>query len=119
MTTAMKRIDGGIEKETDPGSRRSIIGFGTSLRRLQDGRDFFLRIGTDFQELGDDGVGVEADGLRVGAQVRAAEYSARPLRDVVSFQSLEQRELDLCPFGDRAERDLVSLTHRPKASTET
>src|SRR4029077_17356414 len=89
-----------------------------ALYRLQNGRDFFVGIGMDFQELADDRVGVEANGLRVGAQVRAPEDAPRPLRDVVTFQRLEKRELDLCLFSDRRERDPLLLARGPESNAE-
>ena len=120
MTKSLNGIDGGIEQRPHSCPQRSIGRLNAAaLCRLQDGRDFLVRIGMDFQELGDDRVGIEADGVRVGSQVRAAENPAWPLRDVVSLQRLEQRQFDLGLFRDRAERDPFLLAHGPKASTET
>jgi hypothetical protein len=41
------------------------------------------------------------------------------LRYIVPFQRLEKRQFDLRPIGNGPERDLLSLTLGPKASTET
>ena len=55
----------------------------------------FNRIGEAFQKFADDDVGLEVDGVGIGADERAAEDSPRPVRHIVSLQRLEQRQIDL------------------------
>ena len=74
-----------------------MAGFGRKLSTLYrcDLCDFLDRVGMDFQELADEGVGV------------------------VSCQSLQQRPLDLGSLGNVVERHLLPFTLPPKPGAET
>ena len=60
-------------------------------------------------ELADRGRRIEADRLCVGTDVGPAEDTERPVREVVTLQRLEERELDLGLLGNGGERDLPLL----------
>src|SRR5688572_15694013 len=70
-------------------------------------------------ELADDDVRVEADRLRVRANVGTAEDAARPVRHVVALDCFEQRLLDLGLGGDRDQIDSLFLTPLAQPGAET
>jgi hypothetical protein len=55
-------------------------------------------------------VGLEADGLRVRTDIRAAKDARWPTRHVISLQRLQKRHADLGFLGNRCERHVLSLT---------
>ena len=61
---------------------------------------------------------IQADRLRVGANVRPAEDTERPVREVVALQRLEQREFDFGLVGNRRERDLSPFALQPEPISE-
>jgi hypothetical protein len=73
----------------------------------------------ELQEFTDDRVRFQANGSRVGANKSAAKNTLRPVRHVVSLQSLQQGQLDLRLVRDGGERYLLSLTLQAESSTET
>ncbi len=70
------------------------------------------------EELADDSVGIETDGVRVGAYVGTAKDPGGPLRHVVALESFEHRRLDLRPRGDLGERDASLFTVLAHAGAE-
>ena len=72
-----------------------------------------------FEELPNDGVGIEPDRRRVVADERFSENAGRPSRHVVALQPLEQDNIDTGDLGDRSERDLspFALVAQPCAKT--
>ena len=96
---------------TKPGWRGRIHPGAVGLRGHCRGcRDDLNRIGVHLQELADDDVGVEADGVRVGANEGAAKDPRRPLGHVVPFQGVQQRQLDLGLLRDRDEGNGLFFT---------
>ena len=77
------------------------------------------RLRVEVEELADDGVGLEVDELRVGADEGSAENTGRPMRHVVPFQTFQQRQADLRLVGNRSEGDLLSFTLLAQSSAET
>ena len=104
-----KRIDGGV-------LRILLLGCGGAGDRCDDG---VAGIGVHLEELAQHGVGVEADELRVGADVGTPEDPRRPVRHVVVFERFEERELDLGLLGDRDEIDLPRFTLLAQPGAET
>ena len=111
QSEAGKRTGGRGEEAPKPGrrprGRRRLVAAGDD-RRLD--RHHFNRIGVELQEFADDHVGLEGDGVSVGANEGAAENAGRPARDVVPLQPFEKRQLDLRLLGDGGEIDLLSFT---------
>ena len=77
------------------------------------------RLRVEVEELADDGVGLEVDELRVGADEGSAENTGRPMRHVVPFQTFQQRQADLRLVGNRSEGDLLAFTLLAQSGAET
>ncbi len=73
----------------------------------------------ELQKLADDDVGLEVDGMRIGADEGAAEDARRPMRHIVALQRLEQRRVDFGLLRDRDEGDLLLFTSLSQSSAET
>ena len=73
----------------------------------------------DGEKIADDGIGLEADGVRVGADERATEDSRGPVREIVPLEPLQERQLYLRLVGDRRERDLLSFAAVAESRAET
>jgi len=76
------------------------------------------RIGMNLQELANGDVGVETNRPCVRAYERAAENPRRPLRDIVPFQCLEQRDADFGLLRDCREIDLLFFAPPAESSAE-
>ena len=70
------------------------------------------------REFADDLVGREADGVRVGANERAAKNPRRPVRDVVVLQLFQKRSMNLRLLRDRGQRNLLAFTLAPQTRAE-
>jgi hypothetical protein len=116
----MKRTNRPVEQAPKPGRRplpKRILNLAWQHRCGR--RDSLNRIGMELQELTDDGVGVEADRMRVGADERTPKNTRRPAQQVISLQPLEERKADLRLLRDGGKRDLLSFTLLAKSSAET
>jgi hypothetical protein len=71
------------------------------------------------EEFADDDVGLEADGMRVGANEGAAKNALGPARKIVPLQGFEERELDLRLLRDRREGYLLFFTPLAQSSAKT
>ena len=86
---------------------------------LSDGhRRQLSRIGKTLVELLRDGVGIEADAGRVGADERAAKNAGRPAREVVALERLEKTGADLRICGDGRQGNLPAFTFATQAAAE-
>jgi len=72
-----------------------------------------------FEKFPDQDVRVEANRLPVRADEGPAKDPRRPVRDVVALQRFEERLLDLGPFRDRAERDVLLFALLAQAGAKT
>ena len=100
-------LDGRADHEPHAQGRRPLgrVGGGGIERRHR--RDGFDGVGVELEELADDDIRFEADGVGVGTDEGAAKDPRRPVRDVVAFQCVEQGELDFRLLGDRDEGNLL------------
>ena len=92
---------------------------GDAWRDSRHRRDHFNWVGVELQKLADDDVGLEVDGMRIGADEGTTKNARRPARHVVSLQRFEQRQLDFRPLRDRGEGNLLSFTLLAQSSAET
>ena len=69
-------------------------------------------------EAAEHGVRVEADGVGIRPDERAAEDAARPPGDVVGFQPLEQGERDFGGLGNGLERQPTALAFGPEIRSQ-
>jgi hypothetical protein len=79
----------------------------------------FSRIGVELQEFTDDGVGFEANDLRVGADEGTTKNTRRPMRQVIPLQAIQQRQTDLRLGGNGGKRNVLSFTLLAQSSAET
>src|SRR5918993_2690890 len=70
-------------------------------------------------ELANRRIGVEVQRIRVRADEGAPEDAGRPMRYVVALEILEQRQLDLCLFGDRDQSNLLLFTVPAQSGAKT
>ena len=61
----------------------------------------------EFQEFADDDLGIETDGVSVGANEGATKNARWPVRDVISLQRFQERLLDLRLLRYGGEPDLL------------
>src|SRR4029079_7021951 len=100
--------------------RRPSVGPGILCQRGDcRGGIYFSLVRVAVEELTQDDVGIETDGVRVGANVCPAVNSRGPLRDVIALERFEQRALDFALLGDRAEGDALFLTVMAQTGAET
>jgi hypothetical protein len=64
----------------------------------------------NLQEFADNDLGLEANCGGVGSNERSTKDAGWPARNVVCFQSLQDRDTDLRLLGNQAERDLSLFT---------
>src|SRR5205814_8696103 len=96
-----KRVDSRADKILKPIWRACAQRFTIDpWRDSRHRRDNFNRIRVELQELAEDNVGLEADGVSIGANEGAAKNTRWPVRDVISLQRFQQRQLDLRLFRD-------------------
>src|SRR5581483_6192381 len=76
------------------------------------------RIGKPLEELFRRGVGIQADRVRIGANVRLAENTRGPVRRVVAFELLKEGRPNLGVLGDRGERDVAAFAFAPQTGAE-
>src|SRR4029453_16321627 len=85
------------------------------LERVYD----FDRVRVELEELANDDIRLEADRVGVRTNECPAKDAGRPMRDIIPFQGLEQRNLDFRLLGDRRERDLLLLAPFAQACAKT
>src|SRR6185503_19433458 len=76
-------------------------------------------LGIQREKLLNHDIGLEADRLRVGPYVGAAEDALRPPREVIAFEAFEQRGFDLGFRRNVLERNLplLALLAQPRTKT--
>ena len=82
------------------------------------GRAHLRAVGKLLSELAAHRLRVELDGLRVGADERAAVDSGGPLRDIATLEALEERGLDLGGGRNRRDGNVLAFAFVTKPRAE-